>query len=162
MVETIVILMLLGTALVVAEFFIPGLIVGIAGGICLLLGVVLTFQNYGFARGALLLSGLAVLLVIGAAVWITYFPGSRFGRKVTLLTSISGRIEHPRQQGLLGREGRALSDLRPAGVAEIDGQRVDVVAESRLIASGTTVRVVRTEGAVVTVREQPVAEQSAA
>ena len=36
----------------------------------------------------------------------------------------------------LGRTGTALSPLRPAGIAEIDGARVDVVSDGGFIEAG--------------------------
>ncbi|HTD34058.1 MAG TPA: NfeD family protein, partial [Candidatus Elarobacter sp.] len=50
---------------------------------------------------------------------------------------------------LRGRIGTAASYLRPAGIASVDGQRVDVLTEGEFIAQGTPIRVVRVEGARV-------------
>lgn len=47
---------------------------------------------------------------------------------------------------LLGKEGTATSELRPAGVAEIEGRRVDVVTQGGMIAEGDRVRVAEVEG----------------
>ena len=48
---------------------------------------------------------------------------------------------------LRGAIGVAASYLRPAGVASIDGHRVDVLTEGEFIPQGTTIRVTRVEGA---------------
>jgi membrane-bound serine protease (ClpP class) len=48
---------------------------------------------------------------------------------------------------LLGRTGIASSYLRPAGVATIDGKRIDVLTEGEFVTAGTAVRVTRVEGA---------------
>ena len=48
--------------------------------------------------------------------------------------------------GLGGAAGVALSDLRPAGIAEIDGRRIDVVSEGEYIPAGAAVEVVLDEG----------------
>jgi membrane-bound serine protease (ClpP class) len=42
----------------------------------------------------------------------------------------------------LGREGVAQTVLRPAGMALIDGKRLDVEAESGMIESGSPVKIV--------------------
>ncbi len=47
---------------------------------------------------------------------------------------------------LVGHTGVALSDLRPAGIARIDGQRIDVVTEGGWIAAGEPVEVLSDEG----------------
>jgi membrane-bound serine protease (ClpP class) len=60
-----------------------------------------------------------------------------------------------------GAIGTALSDLRPAGVANFEGQRVDVVTEGDYIAAGDRVEVVRAERyrRVVKRAPQPPADQ---
>jgi membrane-bound serine protease (ClpP class) len=49
------------------------------------------------------------------------------------------------EQSLVGAIGTALSDLRPSGVAEIDGQRVDVVTTGEYLRSGERIEVIRDE-----------------
>lgn len=46
----------------------------------------------------------------------------------------------------LGRQGRASSVLRPAGIAEINGKRVDVVSDGELIEPGTRIEVIQVDG----------------
>jgi membrane-bound serine protease (ClpP class) len=48
---------------------------------------------------------------------------------------------------LLGQSGFATSLLRPAGVATIDGRRVDVLTEGEFVSAGSPVIVTRVEGA---------------
>ncbi|HHY59202.1 MAG TPA: hypothetical protein GX504_01180, partial [Clostridia bacterium] len=55
---------------------------------------------------------------------------------------------------LVGAEGVALTVLRPAGTAEINGEKVDVVAEGSYIPSQTPIKVVKVEGTRVVVREK--------
>ena len=56
---------------------------------------------------------------------------------------------------LVGQAGTAVSELRPAGIAEIAGERVDVTTEGDFVRSGTPVVVVRAEGMRVVVRPAP-------
>jgi membrane-bound serine protease (ClpP class) len=53
---------------------------------------------------------------------------------------------------LLNGIGTAVTQLRPSGVATINGQRVDVVTEGGLIERGTPVKVVAVEGSRIVVR----------
>jgi membrane-bound serine protease (ClpP class) len=57
-----------------------------------------------------------------------------------------GWASAPRRLDLVGREGVALTDLRPSGTVLIGEERVDAVSESEWIEDGTTVRVVSSEG----------------
>ena len=67
-------------------------------------------------------------------------PGSGSG-------SSSGRgVGDDRLLALVGRVGQAASPLRPGGVVEIDGERLDVVTEGEFLESGTMVRVLYVQG----------------
>ncbi|HEV2107758.1 MAG TPA: NfeD family protein, partial [Thermomicrobiales bacterium] len=64
------------------------------------------------------------------------------------LEQSSDHVAWPRETTpvtLLGKRGTALSDLRPGGIADIDGQRVDVVSEGGYIRSGEAIEVVADE-----------------
>jgi membrane-bound serine protease (ClpP class) len=74
----------------------------------------------------------------GAGLW----RGGRRGGRLVLSTDVGGAHE----AGLVGRTGIALTDLRPAGAAEIDGLRVDVVAEAGYLSAGTPLEIVVDEG----------------
>ena len=56
--------------------------------------------------------------------------------------------EDPRGIGpsLLGATGIALSDLRPSGIADIDGRRVDVVTSGEYLPRGEAIEVMSDEG----------------
>jgi len=60
---------------------------------------------------------------------------------------------------IMGRSGVTKSALRPAGVALIDGRRVDVIASSGFIENGKLIKVVETSGNRVVVRELPETEK---
>ncbi len=55
----------------------------------------------------------------------------------------------------LGKKGRASSALRPAGIAQIEGERVDVVSDGELIDAGQSVEVTRVDGNRIVVRRIP-------
>ena len=59
------------------------------------------------------------------------------------------------ERSLAGTTGVARSDLRPSGVADIDGHRVDVVSDGDFIAAGQPVEVVLDEGYRRVVRRVP-------
>jgi membrane-bound serine protease (ClpP class) len=78
------------------------------------------------------------------------------GKKLTL--DADGRqFKTAASPTLLQQEGEALSPLRPAGLALLGGQRVDVVAESSWIPAGARIRVIEVAGNRIVVRqvEQP-------
>lgn len=56
---------------------------------------------------------------------------------------------------MVGIRGVAITDLRPGGIADLDGQRVDVVTEGDLLRAGTEVEVVADHGYRRVVRPVP-------
>jgi membrane-bound serine protease (ClpP class) len=64
-----------------------------------------------------------------------------------------GFVSYPSIKELIGLEGIALTTLRPAGSAEINGQKYDVVADWEYIPKGNKVKVIRVEGIKVVVKE---------
>ena len=53
---------------------------------------------------------------------------------------------------LVGRRGSALTVLRPAGIADIDGVRLDVVTQGEFLNAGASVEVIEVEGNRIVVR----------
>jgi membrane-bound serine protease (ClpP class) len=53
---------------------------------------------------------------------------------------------------LRGRVGRTLSPLRPAGLVDFDGQRIDCLSEGILVEPGTWVRCIDVKPGKVLVR----------
>ena len=54
----------------------------------------------------------------------------------------------------LNREGIALTTLRPAGAADFDGQKLDVLADGEFIPAGSKIKVIRVEGSKIVVKKQ--------
>lgn len=146
----IIALLVLGAALLFLETILPGMIAGLIGFICLIAAVVLGYQDFGYQGGTLILAGVIVGLMLGVWCWLKFFPESRIARKFVSQGAV-GELGVDRPE-LLNCTGTALTQLRPSGVANINGQRVDVVAESGLIERGTSVKVVTVEGSRIVVR----------
>ena len=146
----IITLLILGAVLLFLETLLPGLIAGIIGFICLLAAVLLGYRDFGFQTGNLLLLGTLVGLGIGVFCWLKFFPESRIARKFISHGAV-GELGVDKPE-LLNGTGVALTQLRPSGTANINGQRVDVVTEGGLIERGTPVKVVAVDGTRIVVR----------
>jgi membrane-bound serine protease (ClpP class) len=152
--ESILLLSLVGFLLLAAEVFVPGLILGLLGGLCLVAAAVVAFGAYGFFGGTLVAVALAVLTGVGLVVWMFAFPHTSLGRRITLHPPSPAGRQGTSAARLLGKEGRALTALRPAGTAVIEGRKVDVVSEGDFVQPGEPVVVVREEGLRVLVRKK--------
>lgn len=145
----IITLLILGAVLMFLETLLPGMIAGIIGFICLMAAVVLGYRE-GYQTGTFILAGVIVGLMVGVWCWLKFFPESRMAKKFISRGAVGDLgVDKPE---LLHQTGEALTQLRPSGNAKINGQRVDVVAESGLIERGTKVKVVAVEGARIVVR----------
>ncbi len=147
-----IVLFLVGILLIGAELFVPGGILGALGGLMLLGAIGAAFfisPTFGLAAAG----AAAVLSVVSIALWITLFPKTGLGRKMTLAQdSRAFKSSEEGLESLLQKEGVASSDLRPGGFATIDGRRVNVVSEGGMISRDTRVRVTMIEGNRVVVR----------
>jgi len=151
--EWIVLLLVVGLVLVVVEVFLPSGLFGVAGGLCLIVAIAITYSDYGVAAGTWLLGGVILATLIGLILWVKFFPKTATGRRM-MLNQTSGNVA-PEQDfaALLQKRGVARSHLRPSGIAEIEGRRVDVVSEGGMIPPDTEVQVVAVDGTKIVVRK---------
>jgi membrane-bound serine protease (ClpP class) len=149
--ELVIILLVAGALLLLAESILPGMIAGIVGACCLFVGVIEGYVQFGARAGNLILMGVIAGVMVGFWLWLKYFPDSRVAR-VFISRQVVGEIGTDRPE-LLEQTGTALTPLRPAGTAIINGKRVDVVTEGQMIERNTPVKVVAVEGMRVVVRQ---------
>ena len=147
-----------GLLLLGIEIFVPGGILGMIGGVALFAAMILGFHPEVFGLDGGMLS--AVLIALAAAVYICliikYLPSTPIGKVLTLSRSTADfKAPSSRLPSLEGRQGVALTDLRPGGFARIDGKRTDVVAEGQWISAGAKVQVIAVQGSRVVVKEIP-------
>jgi len=143
-------------ALIVAEVFVPsGGLISICALACLISGIVIFFRHS--ATVGWIGVGIAIIMIPTVLV-IAYkiFPQTRFGKSVTLTPP-------QRQQGdaipdttelkkMLGAVGVVLTPLRPVGMCDFSGHRVECVAEGRYVDKGKKVKVIDVESTQLTVR----------
>ncbi|MEJ2205040.1 MAG: NfeD family protein [Gemmatimonadota bacterium] len=159
-----------GLVLVGVEVFvIPGFgLFGILGGVAILGGLYMSLLGGlptapDFTRAGMVMTTTVLILLVSAWVLIRSLPGSsRLARSGIFLLSRTDREtgyeSAPNRRELVGRDGTAITDLRPSGTALFGEERIDVVSESEWIQAGTPVRVVSAEGYRHVVRPVPQVE----
>ena len=155
-----VLLVLAGLLMLAVELFVvPGFgVAGVVGLAAMIAGIVLAV--IGPFPGALdvVIAVAAIVSSLTMLGVVTWGVASRLRAGHPLLGGSLTRDEYravrPRAE-LEDAEGVALTDLRPAGTAEIAGERLDVVAEEGWVSAGTPVRVVASEGWRLVVRALP-------
>jgi len=150
-----VILLGVGAGLIALEVFvIPGFgVAGLAGGVTVLTALMLSMLG-SYPTVAEVISALGIIavsiLVVGVLAFavLRHLPFSRAMSGVLLdraTTQEAGYLSAPDRPDLEGRVGEALTDLRPSGTVDIDGERIDVVTEGPWVEKGDTVVVLRAE-----------------
>jgi len=154
----------IGVLLIALEVFVlPGMtLAGIAGVVALVAGLGMTLAGAG-ATAAVVIAALgrvaiALLLAIaGTFALLRVLPSMPFGRRLVLATGMQaglGYVSTPdSDRRWLDRSGTSISPLRPAGIAEIDGTRVDVVSDGGFIEAGAAIQVTRVDGNRIVVRQ---------
>jgi len=131
-----IILIIIGIVLLIAEIFIPSFgVTGIIGVISILVGVVLTSET--FVGGLLLFTGILVVAII--LMLIAYRILAAVKSPFILTESLN--VEKDDLNFFVGKQGIAITPLRPSGTAELDGVRIDVITRGDFIDKGSTILV---------------------
>lgn len=144
----IVALFAAGIALVFAEFFVPGMILGILGTVSLISSAALAVmyaQDHAIVIILLELLGLVVTIGLGMFV----LPRSPVGRRMILHTSQDpnqGWISTASNESLVGVVAVVATALRPAGTIYINDERVSAVTAGEFVDAGAKVRVREVHG----------------
>lgn len=138
----------------VEVFIIPGF--GVAGvlGLAAIFGSIVL--SYATAEAGLVSLGIALgaTVVVIALAW-RYISNTTTWQRLVLSTSLdreSGYVAPPSRADLVGKMGKALTPLRPSGIVEIEGERVDAVTEGGFVTKDTPVQVISVEGTRIIVR----------
>jgi membrane-bound serine protease (ClpP class) len=154
----------IGVVLIAVEVFvIPGFgLFGVLGGVGVLGGIYMSMIGGlptvpDFAQAGAILSTTVLIILITSWALLRHLPqSSRLARSGVFLLTRGAREEgwssSVARPDLVGREGTALTDLRPAGTVLIGEERIDAVSDSEWIEDGTDVRVVSSEGYRLVVR----------
>jgi membrane-bound serine protease (ClpP class) len=152
-----------GAILLAIELFVtPGFgVIGILGIVTLLGGLGLSLVGAGATWEVIIIAvgQVAVSLLLAIAVSLALLrllPRLPFGRRLVLETELAageGFASAPETDHTwLGKRGTAASTLRPAGIGDIEGERVDVVSDGEFIDAGEPITVVRVDGNRIVVR----------
>jgi membrane-bound serine protease (ClpP class) len=121
---------------------------GVLGAAALLAATLLAFGIPFFFIAVESLATALVVTVIVFSLFVRAVPENAWMARLALASNQGPDfVTSSDFTDLRGQIGTAASFLRPAGIASIDGRRIDVLTEGEFIPQGTTVRVTRVEGA---------------
>ena len=163
------ILLTVGLVLGIVELFLPGFgIFGISGIVSYVAGMIVRMVYHGDASPVNLFVWMLIILIIVTVCFLLVVGRALKKGKLSKTaivqndTSVSSGITEGTKDysALVGKEGVSRTNLRPGGVAVIDNENYDVIADGFFIDSGVKIVVTGVEGVKINVK--PVtAEQKA-
>ncbi|CAM4141597.1 NfeD family protein [Lacicoccus alkaliphilus] len=147
-------LFVIGSFLIILEFFVIGTFLGLLGVILLLLSVVLV-------SGDMILYSIFLLIIIIIASFMAVGLIKSKKRRIPFLNRLilsdatdaeSGYTSFDDRSDLIGVTAKTLTPLRPAGTIRYGERRIDAVAEGSYIPADTEVKVILVESSRVVVR----------
>jgi len=141
------------------DFGVAGLVGLVLIGLGFYNSMVGPFTEAGQVISAIVSVSLALLVaIVGSFVLLARLPRTklRLGG-VVLQQAITSRVTDRgglrRESHWVGRQGVAVTDLRPVGAGEFSGERMDVICEEGFLPKGTPIEIVRDEGFRKVVRQ---------
>ena len=153
--DILILLCLLGgVSLVVLEVFLPGFgLPGISGCILLTISIALTFIYHGSTAGLIILLAALALCAVSLTISLKSASKGKLSKSSLILSNEENNgIETADTSALLGKEGITLTVLRPAGMAEFDGVKTNVVSDGEFIGKSAKVTITQIEGARIVVK----------
>jgi membrane-bound ClpP family serine protease len=145
---TAIVLLVLGLGFILAEVFFPSFgMLSVLATAAIVAAVALAFRESG-ALGIRFLIATALLVPTAIVGGLKLFPRSPLGKRMVVRgpTFATAATPDGRDEELLGKEGHVETGCRPAGMARLDGRRVNVVTRGEWIDAGERVRVLEVHG----------------
>ncbi len=148
--------LVVGIVLIGIEIFLPGFgVPGISGIVMTTIGIIILTDSP--------ITALMLILVILAILGILIAIAIRSAKKGRIAESpLILKEELDKESGFssagdmayfIGHSGVAATDLRPAGIADFDGVKLDVVTEGNFLEKGSAIKVISVEGRRIVVRK---------
>ena len=138
----IITLYIIGLIAITVELFIPGAIVGLCGAGCVITSIIFAYLYVSNLLGH-------ILLVLGICFIPIFFVSwyKLLSKTFSVKASEKGfSSARDRLNDLLSEEGIALTTLRPSGIANIKGDKIDVISEGEMISKNTRIKVIDVKG----------------
>ena len=138
-----IVLLIVGFVLAGIEMAVPGFgLPGISGIISLVLGIIFTADTV--SEGIIMAIIVIVILGIMLAVAMTILGSKKVKSPMVLREDVKGEqgfLESSDLEYLVGKEGVAATDLRPAGKGNFDGIEFDILSGGSYIKKGQSIKI---------------------
>jgi membrane-bound ClpP family serine protease len=150
----LIILLLAGILLAFLETILPsGGLLGFLA-MCALLGSVILGFMQSSSTGLIVLLVVFIVVPVLVVLGLKALPKTPFGRQMILAKpsmdnkQVAGtmQMEQENLEFLAGKVGKTITELRPSGIAEIEGKRYSVISEGEMLGPSIEIVVKNIEG----------------
>lgn len=144
--------LLLGAGFMILEIFLPGFgLPGVSGIVLIGAGIVLAAIHHGMLMAVVILLVVIALLALVLS-WVMRAAARGDYHSDIFLKEKDELHSKEDMQVLIGKKGRASSVLRPAGIGDFDGVRLNVVTEGGFIERDQPIEIVCVDGTRIVVK----------
>lgn len=137
------ILLVIGFLLVFLEFYLPGAVMGIAGGVFILASMILfAMQTDSPLAITLFVIVICVAMVVLVKFAIWRIRTARPQRSIYSNNAQDGYQAVAYDASAIGKEGIVLTDLKPGGFIIVEGKQQPAISKEGYLSKGTKVKVI--------------------
>ena len=149
------ILQLVGVVVIIAEIILPsGGILSIAALGVFGYSLFIVFNEISIPIGFSFVAADLILIPVLVILGLKLLARSPATLRKSLARKEGGSSQSSELESYVGRQGNALTDLRPAGIAVINGKRVDVVTRGEYLEKDSAIMVTAVTGNQIIVRKK--------
>ena len=153
----IIVCVVIGIGLLILEAFMPGFgAPGITGIVLEVITLVMTWFEHGPVATLAMLLIVLLVLAIAISTSLRSIANGRLSKSSLVHSETESNEDGYRSiqdmAVFIDKEGVATTVLRPAGIADFEGVRLNVSSEGAYIPAGTKVRIIKVEGAKILVK----------
>ena len=147
-----------GVAAVIVEMFVPALgLIGAGGLAAIVASIVMVYREFGTLVGSIYLGAAIIVLPVLFVLYFRYLPRTFVGKRL-IQQDVQDReagyssYTAEKYDGLVGKEGVALTVLRPVGTVLIDDNKYSAVTAGEFVERDQPIVVSKVEGSRIVVR----------
>ncbi|MEM8867698.1 MAG: NfeD family protein [Verrucomicrobiota bacterium] len=124
------------------EVILPGGVLGIIAGICIIAATIFAIQDFGLMTGGLLFFAAVMGAFLLVLVELKLLANTKYGGKLFLRASIDGHSNPPTaDESIIGQTGKTLTRLNPSGMVSINGQKYEAFSQDGYVDRGQAITV---------------------
>jgi len=152
--SVILILIVVALVLIAFEIILPGGILGVIAGLCVIAATVLANIDYGIWMAVAVFFSSAVLIITLILIEFKLLKNTSLGNAFFLKNSVTGHTGPTTDVSLVGKHGMAVTRLNPSGKVTIEGKNYEANSQDGYIEAKQEISVVAQNNFKLTIRKR--------